>query len=191
MLKKESPPILDTPQGGKEKIEEEIFTQEVSPVLGTAQPFPKVGLWHERPARMFQHRIGMLKTLSELHQEQSLKLDKSIQQKWTRLKDMRSPSEIKVLEQRVTRAWVKQNKPGRGYDEDEWRVRLEEKRMTRSPRGFSQVRFISDQLGNSTLQCAKSTEQNANNISSPLTANIISSEEQPPSIRCTSIELPV
>ena len=130
MLKKESPPVLDVPQDGVEKIEEVILTKEARPVLGTPQPFPKVGVWHERPARMFQDRIRMLKTLSELHQEQSLNLDKSIQQKWTRLKDIRSPSEIQVLEQKVNSAWVKHVKPGPGYNEDEWRVRLEQKRMT-------------------------------------------------------------
>lgn len=132
ILKKESPPVVDTSRNGKKKIEEASPKKESRPVLGTPQLFPKVGAWHDRPAWMFQHRIGMLKTLCELHQEQSLELDKSIQQQWKRLKEMRTTSEIKEVEQKVTRARRKQARLGRNYDEDERRVRLEEKWMTRS-----------------------------------------------------------
>ena len=131
-----SKPGLNSPQGsllrktilqynaflrarGKKRIEEAILKGQSCPILGTPQVLPKVRVWHNRPEWMFQHRIRVLKTWCKLHYEQSLKLDKSIQEEWGRLKEEKSALEIRKLQHMVARAVEKQAEVFRTNDADD------------------------------------------------------------------------
>ena len=57
---------------------------------------------------MYEHRIRTLKTWYKLHQEQSLKLNKSIQEEWKQLGETESALEVWELQHKVARAVERQ-----------------------------------------------------------------------------------
>ena len=101
----------------RKRIEEVILKRESRPVLGTPQALPKAGVWQDRPEWMYEHRIQILKTWDELHQEQTLKLNQSVQEEWNRLRDTTNPSQFWELQRKVAKDVEEQVKTLRTDDE--------------------------------------------------------------------------